>query len=348
MATDTQVPTSRWCDSLLDWVVGSLAVWTLVFHLARLVGASRDTTLVLWLVVLLTGALVLQRFRSEGFDDRLTPATDSSVAQPSIWLVAVSGLVCAAALAWLDIDGPWWPVAWLALVGVLAGVVRVVWRAGPSSMFTSRRVPVRGGSAAVVVLAVLAAVLSLILVRPDQDDVFVVNRSTWVAEHAGAFPERDTVFSDDVLPSERPAVLPTSVEAMIGAAAAQLPGSAAGLTYLAWAPLVSALGVLATWRLLRGLGSRSPVLATWAGTAFLVLDGEMHASFGNFFVGRAWQGKAAFLLLVVPALWHHGASWGRTGDRRRLAAAGLAKVVIQVKATSPAPARAVVKVRLAV
>jgi len=193
-------------------------------------------------------------------------------------------------------------------------------------MPTSRPVPVRGGSAAVVALAVLAAVLSLVLVRPDQDDVFVVNRSTWVAEHAGEFPERDTVFSDDVLPSERPAVLPTSVEALIGAAAARLPGSAAGLTYLAWAPLVSALGVLATWRLLRGLGSRSPVLATWAGTAFLVLDGEMHASFGNFFAGRAWQGKAAFLLLVVPALWHHGAAWGRTGDRRRLAAAALALV----------------------
>ena len=33
---------------------------------------------------------------------------------------------------------------------------------------------------------------------------------------------------------------------------------------------------------------------------------------------------------------------------RRLAAAGLAKVVVQVKAASPAPARAVVKVRLAV
>jgi hypothetical protein len=177
-----------------------------------------------------------------------------------------------------------------------------------------------------VALAVLAAVLSLVLVRPDQDDVFVVNRSTWVAEHAGAFPERDTVFSDDVLPSERPAVLPTSVEALLGAAAARLPGSAPGLTYLAWAPLVSALGVLATWRLLRGLGSRSPILATWAGTAFLVLDGEMNASFGNFFAGRAWQGKAAFLLLVVPALWHHGAAWGRTGDRRRLAAAALALV----------------------
>ena len=326
MVSEAETRIASWCDGLLDWVAGALAAWTLVFHLARLVGASRDTALTIWLVVLLVGALALRKLRSEGPDEWLVPATGTSVAQPSIWLAAAGGLVCAAALAWLDIDGLWWPVAWVGLVGVLAGAGRAVWRAEPGAMPTSRRAPVRGGSAAVIALAVLAAVLSLVLVRPDQDDVFVVNRSTWVAEHAGAFPERDTVFSDNVLPSERPAVLPTSVEALIGAAAARLPGSAAGLTYLAWAPLVSALGVLATWRLLRGLGSRSPVLATWAGTAFLVLDGEMHASFGNFFAGRAWQGKATFLLLVVPALWHHGAAWGRTGDRRRLAAAVLALV----------------------
>ena len=46
----------------------------------------------------------------------------------------------------------------------------------------------------------LVALLSLVMVRPDQDDVFVVNRSTWIAEHDTSFPERDTVFSDDVLP----------------------------------------------------------------------------------------------------------------------------------------------------
>ena len=178
MATDTEASTARWCDSFLDWVAGALAVWTLVFHLARLVGASRDATLVVWLVVLLVGALVLRRFRPAEPDDRSPPASGASVNQSFVWLAVVGGLVCAAALAWLDIDGPWWPVAWLALVGVLAGAVRAVWRAGPDVMPTSRRIPVRGGSAAVVILAILAAVLSLVLVRPDQDDVFVVNRST--------------------------------------------------------------------------------------------------------------------------------------------------------------------------
>ena len=111
MATEAEARTARWCDGLLDWVAGALAAWTLVFHLARVVGASRDTTLALWLVVLLAGALALQRFRSARSDERLTPATDTSVAQPSIWLAAAGGLVCAAALAWLDVDGLWGLVA---------------------------------------------------------------------------------------------------------------------------------------------------------------------------------------------------------------------------------------------
>jgi hypothetical protein len=53
---------------------------------------------------------------------------------------------------------------------------------------------------------------------------------------------------------------------------------------------------------------------------FLVLDGAVHGSFGNFFAGRSWQGKAVFLLLVVPTLWHHGAAYGRTGMRRHVVA----------------------------
>ena len=177
----------------------------------------------------------------------------------------------------------------------------------------------------VVFLALLMALLSLVMVRPDRDDVFVVNRSTWVAEHDAAFPERDTIFSDDVLPVERPAGLPTSVEALVGSLAAFLSTAvgtvgAASMTYLGLAPMVAALSVLATWRLLRGLGVRSPALATWVGTVFLVLDGIEHGSFGNFSAGRSWQGKVVLLVVVVPTLWHHAMLWGSDGRRRHLLA----------------------------
>ena len=324
---------ARGADSALDAVVGALAAWTVVFHLARLFDMPRDAALVLWLVVLVLGA-VLVRSGRPGFPS-VPPAGSSGGIGP---VAIVAALVVAAGLAWLDIDGLWWPPAWLVVLAVLGLAIRSVWGAGPSRHLTDRTAmgaTTGFGASAVLVLAALAALLSLVMARPDQDDVFVVNRSTYIEAHDGAFPERDTIFSDGVLPVERPAVLPTSLEPLVGTLAARVPFGAAALTYLGLAPLMAALGVLATWRLLRGLGMRAPVLATWAGTVFLVLDGAMHGSFGNFFAGRSWQGKAVFLLLIVPTLWQHGQALGRTGSRRHLFGA-LAAIVAGVGLTSSA------------
>ncbi|MDP6061994.1 MAG: DUF6077 domain-containing protein [Acidimicrobiales bacterium] len=311
---------ARGSDVVLDAVVGALAAWTVVFHLARLTGMPRDGALVLWLIALAVAALMVRDGRL-GFPS-VPPAGTSGGIGP---VAVVASLVVAAGLAWLDIDGLWWPLAWLVVVAVLGLALRAVWRGGASRHLTDRTAmgaTTGFGASAVLVLAVLAAVLSLVMVRPDQDDVFVVNRSAYVEAHSGAFPERDTIFSDEVLPVERPAVLPTSIEPLVGTLAARLPVGSAALSYLGLAPLIAALGVLATWRLLRALGMRAPVLATWAGTLFLVLDGAMHGSFGNFFVGRSWQGKAVFLMLVVPTLWHHGQALGRNGSKRHLVIGG--------------------------
>ena len=82
------------------------------------------------------------------------------------------------------------------------------------------------------------------MVRPDQDDVFLVNKSTWVAEHSEELPERDTIFSDNSLPSQRPAGIQTSIESLIGAVSAHTPIKAAALTYFIWGPLIAALGAV--------------------------------------------------------------------------------------------------------
>jgi len=315
----------RWSDRLLDGSVAGLASWTVVFHLARWTGAGRDGALGLWLVVVACWA-VLRLLRPAG-PEVPVPSSDGPVPEVR-WLVG--GLAAVAALvAWVDVDGLWWPVLWAGLALLLLVAVR---RSLPSARPLSSgaepspAVPSRAAAVAVLVLAVAMAVLSLVMVRPDQDDVFVVNRSTWIAEHDAAFPDRDTVFSDDVLPVQRPAGLPTSLEALVGSVAALIRVAAASLAYLGLAPLVAALSVAATWRLLRGLGARAPALATWVGTAFLFLDGAEHGSFGNFSAGRSWQGKVVFLVLVVPTLWHHAAAWGRTGRRRHLRAAALGVV----------------------
>ena len=309
---------ARGSDRTLDLVVGALAIWTAVFHLARLVGLTRDPAFGLW--VLATVALAVFLARSTGGWASVGGHGSAGRIPPT---PVVLGLATAAVLAFVQVDGLWWPLAWLALVGVLGAAAYSV-RNGGSTPATTVRAALhrtsRTAAVSVLVLAGLAALLALVMVRPDLDDVFVVNRSAWVAANDTVFPDRDTIFSDDVLPVERPAALSTSVEALLGSAAAAGRVSAVALTHLGFGPLIAALAVLATWRLLRGLGARSAAAATWAGTLFLMLDGAVHGSFGNFFAGRSWQGKAAFLLLVVPTLWHHGAAYGRTGLRRHLLA----------------------------
>ena len=315
---------ARRSDRVLDLAVGSLAIWTVVFHLARFVGLTRDPAFGLWVVATIALAVALTRSTGgwaavggHGSAGRI-PATP-----------VVLGLAGAAVLAFVYVDGLWWPLAWLGLVGILVVAAYAIRDAGPTPATTVRAALHRTSRIAAVsalVLAGLAALLSLVMVRPDLDDVFVVNRSAWVAAHDGVFPDHDTIFSDDVLPVQRPAALSTSVEALLGSAAAAGRVSAVALTHLGFGPLIAALAVLATWRLLRGLGARSAAAATWAGTLFLVLDGAVHGSFGNFFAGRSWQGKAVFLLLVVPTLWHHGAAYGRTGLRRHLLALAAAVV----------------------
>ena len=318
MHVDAGERIARGSDRTLDLVVGALAIWTVVFHLARLVGLTRDPAFGLWVLATVVLAVLLARSTGgwasvggHGSAGRIPPTP------------VVLGLATAAVLAFVQVDGLWWPLAWLALVGVLGAAAYSV-RDGGSTPATTVRAALhrtsRTAAVSVLVLAGLAALLALVMVRPDLDDVFVVNRSAWVAANDTVFPDRDTIFSDDVLPVERPAALSTSVEALLGSAAAAGRVSAVALTHLGFGPLIAALAVLATWRLLRGLGARSAAAATWAGTLFLMLDGAVHGSFGNFFAGRSWQGKAAFLLLVVPTLWHHGAAYGRTGLRRHLLA----------------------------
>lgn len=322
--------TARWADWLVDGSVAALAAWTVVFHIARWMELTRSVALVAWMVGLVAWLVFRRQFPVPSGGSPLALSTVRS-ANSRFENIAMGGLLTVAAvLAWLEVDGLWWPGLWCALAGFLVMAVRQsVPAGGKGGDGAGRRrqvdpIGATGAAAAsVIILAVLMAALSLVMVRPDQDDVFVVNRSTWIAEHDTTFPERDTIFSDDVLPVERPAGLPTSVEALVGAVAAVLSVGAASLSYLGLGPLVAALSVLATWRLLRGLGARSPALATWVGTAFLVLDGVEHGSFGNFSAGRSWQGKVVFLVVVVPTLWHHANAWGGTGCRRHLRAASL-------------------------
>jgi hypothetical protein len=323
--TDLNLKAIRTCDHLIDVVIGLIASWTLAFHFSKLFNLERDATLITGIVVFLTVTYFLFN-NLEKHKNANDPPSFTSTQNKSHTVIFLSLIAVSALLAWVDLDGLLWPLAWILLIGVLFFSFKNSWETDRTTTSQRTRELSRLGTIFVIGLALLTAFLSLIMVRPDQDDVFLVNHSTWVSEHADEMPQRDTIFSDNSLPTERPAGVQTSIESLIGAVAAHVPVTAAALTYFAWGPLIAALGVLVTWRLLRGLGARSPALATWAGTAFLIVDGEMHASFGNFFVGRSWQGKTVLLLLVIPMLWHHGSHWGRTGSKKSLYVATLAGV----------------------
>ena len=134
MSTDVQVRLTGWCDRLLDGTVAVLASWTVLFHLARWTGMSRDLTLAVWLVVFLIGVLAIRRFQTGEFDLEAPSVTGRPANGPLTWLAVAGGLAGAAACAWFDLGGLWWPVAWVGLVGALVLAVRVAWQVRPRTV----------------------------------------------------------------------------------------------------------------------------------------------------------------------------------------------------------------------
>jgi hypothetical protein len=323
-------------DAALGWVIGAIAAWTVLFHLAMALGWHRDLAGGLWVATLAGVAAGLWWQRGHRTLAWVGPVLRPVVPERRSAIVVLAVALVAAALSatrWLDTRPGWW-VVWALVVLTMAGAVLVVARAAPAPV-PSRVVPdpsAEGGGpggwavALVLAVALAAAIGSAVTQRPDADDVFLVNRSTYVAERPGPLPERDTIFADQVFAVPRPDVVPTSFEPLVGVVAAWSPLAAPTVTYLLVGPLVSGLAVLALWRLLRTLGAAAPAAATAAATAFVLLDGAQHSAFGNLHFARAWQGKVVFLIVVAPAIWHHALRWGRDGSRRDLAMLAVANV----------------------
>jgi len=218
----------------------------------------------------------------------------------------------------MALDVPWilvWP-AWLA-----AGA------AGTACALTRLRVsgPERGpgsGPSAleswvVIVCTIGLAVFSVVILRPNPDDLFYVNWSQWVAAH-GEFPLRDTLYSDLGYPlANWPPV--ASYDGLVGAVAHLLGTSAGNVVYVVVPPVATGLAVLALWRLLRAWGVEHRVVALLAALAFLLVDGtESYASPGNLFATRLWQGKVILACVLVPVLLVHLLRQAERPSRPRL------------------------------
>ncbi len=226
-----------------------------------------------------------------------------------------------------------WAASTTAMAAALAGVLLMLvgWhgyrlrrRGAPGEGPVEPTTPV-----VVIAASIGAAALSLIANRPDADDVFYVNRSSAV-EALGVLPLRDTMYGDQVfamIPGQYPPV--ASFEALLGTIAAVFGVPAASITYYVVPPLGSILAILALWRLLAGWDVRRPQVAFVVALTYLAFGGAFHASFGNTWIERMWQGKILFISILVPTLLVYLVRcirWGRRSDAALATAAAIAGV----------------------
>lgn len=334
-------------DSVLDVVLVAFALWTAVFHLALILDWGRDLTAAVWVALLALAAEIwylirVRRRRSR--DHAADPEPGRPAPSAPRWLIGTAAAIGMASALYAAVveprGGGWWPV-WTGVVLAAGLGVLVALRFRPLVGSATREEPRHTAWPAIFVvgLALVMAALSVLTLRPDGDDVYVMNQALYVEARDAPFPERDTIFADQVFRDTRPDDVPaSSIESLIGTGGRWLPFSTPTVAYLLLAPAVSFLAVLGTWRLARTLRAGWPALATAGAMAFLFLDGAENASFGNFSFARAWQGKVIAVFLLLPLVWHYALSWSRDGDRRGLvmlvaalvAAVGLSSTALAV------------------
>ena len=100
MHVDAGDTIARRADRTLDLTVGALATWTVLFHVARLIGLSRDATFVLWVASVVALGVILAR-SGTGWAAPSGPGSAGRLSR----LPVVLGLVSAALLAVVEVDG---------------------------------------------------------------------------------------------------------------------------------------------------------------------------------------------------------------------------------------------------
>lgn len=296
-------------DAVVDGAAMSFLVWTALYELALATGASLWLAVEVWvpvaLVILLligvrswrSGSVVPSAGSSDlGWSGRRTPQRRDFVLSAT-GLLAVGATVLALRQQSSELD----LLLWLAVAGTLLALVA-------SARPHDSAPPIAGGavrirSTYVVVLAALgAAVLASLLFHTDADDVYYVNRATWVAQH-GTAALRDTMFGPQTYPNTYAGgVVPlASVEALVGALAHLVGVSGASMTYLVSVPIVAFFAVWILWRLVRIWAPQRPLAAFLVALAFVLFSGA--SVVGNYSFGRLWQGKVMADVLIIPLIW---------------------------------------------
>ena len=145
-----------------------------------------------------------------------------------------------------------------------------------------------------LLLAIIAAVVTLVFHRPDADDQFYVGMAMRLLDNPAVPMSELREFKSAYALMSYPALI---------AAAADLSGEPFLRVYFLSAPAVVAfLSVFVAYRLFSELSETHLLLTTAVFVVVLLCWGDMHRSPGNFAYVRLFQGKAVFCLVVMPLM----------------------------------------------
>ena len=337
-------------DGLTQFAVLAFASWTLLYDIGALARLGTSLLLLLWAVCLVAIAVGFVRFRRAPGSPGSPGAPAAAPVLSARWLSAatpwrrplgvasvVLGVAAGLAVGLHSAGLPW---DWTWALGALAVVVTMTWLlvpdegasppAGPAGDGHAASAPdgaaVHRGSLAALGTAVAAAIFSLYIVRPDADDVYFVSRAVWTAQH-GRITFKDIIFTNQAVNQINAESPISSVEVLIGALARLFGVSAASFTYYIALPVFTFFAVWAAWLLIRRWAPGRYVLCFAVAMVYLAWSGTSGASFGSFHLVRMWQGKCAFVSVLVPLIYAYLTQWAEHRTRRNLllvVAAGIA------------------------
>lgn len=327
-------------DSLTHFAVLAFAAWTLIFDLGRAAHLGTSLLLAIWAVCMPVIIFALARYPAVAASPSIRePVRQLAGRMRAPWL-AVTGLTLgavagvAAGLHGLGLAWIWAPLLGMSSVAAAgAGLLRGDVQRTRSPAPDEAPLP---GSVMAACVAAAAAMFSLYMVRPTPDDVYYVSRSVWTAQH-GQIPGRDILFTNQAIRpiSGEPPI--SSIEVLDGAIARVLGIPAATVVYEISLPILVFIAVWAVWMLIRRWAPGRYPWCFLVAMAYLAWTGG-EASFGAFHLGTMWEGKAAFVSVMVPLLYAYLTDAAENGTRRSLAlvaaagvaAAGLSSAAVYV------------------
>lgn len=259
----------RWLDRLVDWGVAGFAGWTVAYHLALWVGASRDAAVILGagLAAAAIGVVGMVARPPESESSPQPPASSPQHEEDSPArgqrALSLAGVALVAALAAAR-SSLFWPAALVVSVWFLRGLPG-------SGEPADRRHRSSVGAIAVLLMALISGYLSAAVVRWTSDDTYYLNRSLVIAESRGPMPYGvDTMHSSGGFPSAEPDNDLGSWHPLAGVVADWTGISPRRLISWVAQPVVAMAAILALWRVLGALGASRPALGT-AGALILAL-----------------------------------------------------------------------------